>query len=222
MKKLAFLVVVLLASYAGFRWGAAVFPTVERALGISPSVPALDGPQPSPELADLTLDRFEQFRLGKGGDQLSLGSLELSSVLRYALPGIIPPGVDEPAVKLEDGRVYLTARVAIEAFPKLPRLDQIIGLLPDTIVIEMRGSLVPLDQAHLSFLVDRLSASKIPIPSRLVSEVLSGLGREGPPSLPKNALLVPLPDGVQSVFVQADSLVLIAEVTAEADRGGIP
>lgn len=216
VRKLIFLAVVVLAAYAGFRWGPMVFPHVERALGLGEPewVPAPEGTVPdgpSAEVADAALDRFERFRRGEGGERLALGGNELTSVLRYALPGIIPPGVDEPSVSLREGRVRISARVAVAAFPSLPRIDQVMEILPDTVQIEMEGALVPLDQAFLALLVDRVEASRVPIPRRLVGEVLAALGREGPPSLPADALAVPIPDGVRSVFVQRDSLVLVAE-----------
>jgi hypothetical protein len=170
-----------------------------------------DGRRPTPELAETTLDRFEAFRAGDAGDRLVLSGTELTSVIRYALPGIIPPGVAEPTVELSEGRVHLTARVAVDAFPKLPRLDEIVGLLPDTVLIRMDGTLVALDQAYLSLMVDRVEAARIPLPRRMVSDVLAGFGRDGPASLPKDALAVPVPDGVASVYVQGDSLVLNAK-----------
>lgn len=209
------LMVLILVAYAGFRWGPLVFPHVERALGMGEPVwvPAPEGtvPEgPTPELAEATLDRFERFRRGEGEERLALSGTELSSVIQFALPGIIPPGVDDPRVTLRDGRVQVSARVTLEAFPRLPKLDQVMGLLPDTVLIVMEGALVPLDQSFLALLVDRVEASRIPVPRRLVGEVLAGLGRSGPPSLPADALSVPIPDGVQSVFVQQDSLVLLA------------
>lgn len=215
IRKLFGLVVLILVAYAGFRWGPLVFPSVERALGLGepvwvPAAPGTAPEQPTPELADATLDRFERFRRGEGGGRLALGGAELSSVVRYALPGIIPPGVDDPTVELREGRVRVSARVALEAFPRLPDLDQVLGILPDTVLVEMEGALVPLDQSFLALLVDRVEASRIPVPKRMVASVLAGLGREGPASLPSDALAVPIPDGVQSVFVQQDSLVLIA------------
>ena len=220
MKKVALLFLMLFSAYAGFRWGAAVFPSVERALGIAAAEAVAEVQTPNPELADRTLDRFERFRAGELGDRLALGSVELSSVVRYALPGIVPQGVAEPTIVLEGGRVHVSARVAVANFPRLPRLDQIVGLLPDTVLIEMRGSLVPLDQAYLALNVDRLSAARVPIPSRMVADVLTGLGREGPASLPKDALQMPLPDGVRSMFVQADSLILLADSIATPGGAG--
>jgi hypothetical protein len=212
IRRFVLLVALVGAAYAGFRWGPAVFPRLEEVLGIGgdhASLVAAD--QPTAELADSTLDRFERFRAGEGGDRLVLGGRELSSVLRFSLPGIIPPGVSEPIVRLEDGQVHLSARVAMAAFPKLPRLDNVVGILPDTVTVEIRGSLVPHDQRNLALLVDRISAARVPIPTRMVAEVLEGFGRGGRAGLGPDALPVPLPDGIRSVHVQRDSMVFIAE-----------
>jgi len=212
IRRLVLFVALMGAAYAGFRWGPVVFPRLEQALGISGDDESLAADaQPTAELADSTLDRFERFRAGEGGDRLVLGGRELSSVVRFSLPGIIPPGVSDPVVRLEDGQVHLSARVAVAAFPKLPRLDDIVGILPDTVTVEIRGTLVPHDQRNLALLVDRISAARVPIPARMVAEVLEGFGRGGRAGLGPDALPVPLPDGIRSVHVQRDSLVLIAE-----------
>lgn len=216
LKRLVGVVVLVAAAYAGFRWGPLVFPPVERWLGISREpvfVPASAEAEnePSAEIADATLDRFERFRGGKSGDRLALSGTELSSVVRYSLPGIVPPGVSDPSIELSAGRVHLKARVAVAAFPKLPHLDQIVGMLPDTVLLEIEGALVPNDQAFMALLVDKVTASHIPIPKRMVGDVLRGLGRQAPQSLPRDALSVPIPDGVESVYVQRDSLILVAK-----------
>ena len=217
LKKTLCAIVLILVAYAGFRWGPAVFPNIERALGIDPAAPTVPRAQPTPELAEQTLDLFEQFRAGETGGRLMLGGTELSAVLRHSLPGMIPRGVSEPTIELRRGQVHVSARVALEAFPDLPRLDDIIGLLPDTILLEIRGSLVPLDQGHMALLVDRVQAARIPLPTRLVAEVLGAFGRSRPASLPDDALEVPLPDGLSAVFVQRDSLVMLADVPAARD-----
>ena len=94
MKKLVIVAVLLAVAYAGFRWGDLVFPRIDHLLGRQSEPSEAEAPRgPSPELADSTLARFERFRDGKSGDRMSFGGTELSSVLRYALPGIVPPGV---------------------------------------------------------------------------------------------------------------------------------
>ncbi|NJD19995.1 MAG: hypothetical protein FIA95_12035 [Gemmatimonadetes bacterium] len=208
-------VVLIGVAYAGFRWGSAVFPRVESLLGLDSSGRESPGaearaPAPSPEIAEATLDRFDRFRRGEGQGRLALDGIEISSVLRYSLPGLVPAGITDPTVELREGRVRLGARVAMEAFPRLPRLQEVMGLLPDTVQLGMEGALVPLDPSFLALLIDRVDASGIPIPKRLVADVLAGLGRGGPASLPPDALAVPLPDGVGAVFVQRDSLILEA------------
>jgi hypothetical protein len=222
LKRLVVLVALVMAAYAGFRWGSYVFPPLEKMLGLTPPafIPATESAAmegggitagPSAALADATLDRFERFRQGEGGDRLALGGTELSSVLRYAMPGMVPPGVADPTVELVEGRVHLKARVAVAAFPHLPQLDRILGMLPDTVALEMEGSLVAVDQATMALMVDKVEASHVPIPKRMVGDVLKGLGRQAPKTLPADAIPVPIPDGVKSVYVQRDSLVLVAK-----------
>ena len=217
MKKTLSAVLLILAAYAGFRWGPAVFPNIEMALGIDPAVPTVPKAEATPELAAQTLDLFEQFRVGETGDRLMLGGTELSAVVRHSLPGVIPRGVVEPTIELRRGQIHVSARVAVDMFPDLPRLDEIIGLLPDTIPLEIRGSLVPLDQRHMALLVDRVQAARVPLPMRLVTEVLRAFGRSQPANLPDDALEIPLPDGLRSVFVQRDSLVMLADLPPAPD-----
>jgi hypothetical protein len=214
LKRVALTVVLVGAAYAGFRWGPRVFPPLERALGWGTSggeVAQDADPPPSAALADSTLDRFERFRSGEGPDRLVLGSRELTSVVRFALPGLLPPGVDEPRVELEGSRVRLSARVALEAFPRLPRLDEVVGVLPDTVAVVLEGPLVPYGERRLALMVDRVEAAHLPLPRRMVGDVVVGFGREAPRGLPKDALAVPLPDGIQAVYVRQDSLVLVGE-----------
>jgi hypothetical protein len=164
----------------------------------------------SPELAEATLDRVEGLR-GADGGQLVLGDAELSSVVRYALPGILPPGVSEPQVEIEDGIVFLDARVAVAAFPDLPALGQVIGMLPDTVAVRVEGKLQRYGKESLAFFVSQVEAARIPLPDRLIPQVLGALGRQGREGLPENALHIPMPGGLDSVYVARDSLVLVGD-----------
>jgi hypothetical protein len=212
----ALLVLVILgAGYVGFRWGEVVFPPLERAFAwarerVPEVVPSME-PEPTSALAERALDRFERLRSGQGPDRAAFGSIELSALVRHAFPGIVPPGVDEPTVELSDGRVRLSARVAVDAFPRLPRLEEVAGLLADTVRIRMDGSLVSFEPRYLALVVDRIEASRVPIPSRMIDDVLAGFGRRRPDGAPPHAIAVPLPKGVRSAFVQGDSLVVLAE-----------
>jgi hypothetical protein len=200
------LIVVLVAAAGAALWWKNP-GIVDRLRGVGSSEPAALGP--SPELADATLDRFEAFQ-GSDEREMRLGDAELSSLVRYSLPGIVPPGVDEPTVTLRDGRIHLSARVALAALPDLPALGEVRALLPDTVPILIRGTLAPFGSQQAALHVDRIEASRIPLPARYVPELLSALGRAQIDDLPPNALLVPLPAGLSAAYVLRDSLVLVA------------
>jgi hypothetical protein len=168
-----------------------------------------NGIGPSPELAESTLDRFERFRAGGAGGRLALVDAEIGSVLRFALPGILPPGVSDPDVRMAGSDVTLTARVATRAFPDLPALAPVIGMLPDTVSVLMAGTLTQFGKQSLAFHIEHVEAGGVPLPDRLVPEVLAGLGRTHRGGLPENALHIPLPAGIDSVYVERDSLVLL-------------
>jgi hypothetical protein len=136
---------------------------------------------PTAALAEETLDRFERFRVGPAGSTLALGDAELASVLRFALPGILPPGVSDPDVRIAGTQVTLSARVATIAFPELPSLDPVIGMLPDTVHVQLEGALAQFGKQSLAFHVAHLEAAEIPLP----------------------------PAGIDSVYVELDSLVLV-------------
>ena len=193
-------IVILLVFGAWLAWpGTARDPVTER-------LPRVEF---SPPLAEATLDRFESFRAGPSGGTLALGDAELTSVLRYAMPGILPAGESEADVRFAGSRVALSARVTIVAFPDLPVLDPVVGILPDTVHVRVEGTLAPFGSESLAFQVDRIEVIRIPLPSRLVPKVLAGLGRTHRRGLSANALHVPLPGGLASVYVERDSLILV-------------
>jgi hypothetical protein len=191
---------------AGVLWG----PELAARFGLRREEPTAVFRVPSPELADTTLSRIEEFQRSEVGGELRLGEAELSSVVRYTLPGILPVGVTHPSVDLRDGRLVLGARVAVTSLPELPALSDIVGLLPDTIQVEMEGTLQPLGEQQAALHVERMEAARIPLPARLYPEILRALGRRDAPGLPPNAIGVPLPRGLGGAFVRGDTLVLVA------------
>lgn len=206
-------VIVVLATgvaYAGFRYGDGVFPVLERWAGQEEAEDP--EPLPSPALAEATLDRVEAFRAGNSGqERLLLDGPELSSVVRYSFPGILPPGVDEPSVGFRGDQMLLTARVAVASFPDVTALGEAIGFLPDTVDVVMRGALRPFGPNLSALYVDRVEASRIPLPGRLVPGILAALGRDDRNGLPQDAMAIELPPGISSAFVEADHLVLLSE-----------
>ena len=207
--KIFLLVSLVAAAYAGWLWGPAVFPRVQDWLGVS-SPAVEDSPDASQELADSVVERLQAFRKEEEG-RLALGSREINSILRYAVPGLLPPGIKEPILDLRDGRMHLTARVIRSEFPNLPDLGPILGMLPDTLNVELRASLMPFGQEEAALLVQSLEASRIPIPRRLIPDILQAMGRVDRPGLPPEAVAIPLPSGLQGAYIVSDSLILSSQ-----------
>jgi hypothetical protein len=205
------LLLLVVAAYAGWRWGPRVFPQVHEWLGLT-GVEEVAGAPSSPEMADSVMARVQSFRRGEGPGQLALGGSELTSVLRYSFPSLVPEGVLDPEVRLEDGRVNLRAKVALESFPDLPELGPIIGILPDTLDVALQASLMPFGDGTAALLVHRVEASRIPLPRRMIPGILTAMGRRGRPGLPPEALLVPLPSGLGSAYILTDSLILTKDL----------
>jgi hypothetical protein len=206
--KVVVLLLVVAAAYAGWLWGPEVFPRVHDWLGISVGTERVETEPPTPELADSVSSAVQTFRRGEGGAQMALGGEELTAVLRYSVPGMVPDGVAEPEVRFRDGRVHLGARVALDAFPDLPDLGPILGILPDTLQVRLEGSLLPFGVRKAAFLVHHVEASRVPLPRRLIPEILRAMGREEHPGLPPEAITVSLPSGLGSAYILTDSLIL--------------
>lgn len=191
------------AAFAGWRWGDPVFRRIASA---SDSV---EQPVASRELAELILERFESFRRGESGDRLVLGSLEVESILKFGVPQMIPPGVGNPSVTMKDGVIEVGGDVAVASFPGLPDLGGVIGFLPDTIRVEVEGTLSPLNEHRSALVVHQVRAIGIPLPDRMIAEILVAFGRQAIADLPPDAMPVPLPDGIESAYILRDSLVLV-------------
>jgi hypothetical protein len=207
------LVVLTSVAYAGWRWGEPVFPWIESVTGVERDTVGADdlSSAPSPELASATLERIEALQAGAAGSRLALDGAELTSLIRHGLPGIVPAGVGEPTVRMDDDRVTLSGRVALDAFRDLQGFDEVAGLLPDTVDVVLKGVLMGLDDAHAAFQIDRVEASRVPLPRRLIPGILGALGREERPGLPSTALAIPLPPGLAAAYVQSGQLVLVAD-----------
>lgn len=207
------LVVLTSVAYAGWRWGEPVFPWLEGMARIESHTAEADATRsvPSPELASATLERLEALQAGDAGSRLALDGVELTSLIRHGVPGIVPTGVGEPTVRLDDDRVTLSGRVGLDAFRGLQGFDEVVGLLPDTVEVVLGGVLMGLDEDNAAFQVDRIEASRVPLPRRMIPGILDALGRQHRPGLPSTALAIPLPRGLAAAYVQSGQLVLVAD-----------
>jgi hypothetical protein len=207
IRKLLILLLLVLAAYAGWLWGPEVFPGIHERLGLS-GVGDLEVVVSSPELADTVLAEIQRFRRGEGPAQLSLDASRLTSAARFSIPELMPAGVVDPEIRLMEGRIHLRSRLALESFPELPDLGPFLGILPDTLDVALEASVMPFGEGRAALLIHKVEAMRIPLPGRLVPEILQAMGRANEPGLPPEAIMVPLPSGLASAYILSDSLVL--------------
>lgn len=209
------------AAWAGWRWGPALFPRVESWIearaadragssGLGSEGLVAEEPAPSAELAEQVLQRLDALRSGSlSDDRLTLDAVEVTSVLRFSIPGVLPPGVSEPTVRFSESRLRLSAKVATAAFPDFPAVAEEIGVLPERLDMSVEGALLPFDPGWTALQVDGVSAARIPLPGRFIGSVLEALGRRPREGLPPRALAIPLPVELERVWVEGDRLVLV-------------
>ena len=199
-------------AYGGWRWGDAVFPRLEEAVQeFRGDAVVSSGEEGSPEIGARAAERLEGLRDGSGSGQESFDGSELTSLLRHTYAERVPTAIGSPRVRIEDGRATLLGSVALADVPSFPDLGDVMAILPDTLQLEARGSLIPLDGQGAAFLVDRLEAGGIPLPRRLIPGVLGAFGREDRPGLPREAIQLSLPEGIGAAYIEGDLLVLRAE-----------
>lgn len=208
-KTLISFVALIVVAWAGWRWGDRLFPPLERMLGLETPPAAEAPPTPSAELADETVRRWEDFVGDKGRGEMLVSDLEATSVLRHGPPELLPPGITDPRVEFQEGGMKVSGKVVRAAFPELPELGGVLGMLPDTLPMEMDAVLIPFEGDETALVVRRISALGLPLPRRVVPQVLDALGRRTRPGLPPEAVLVPLPEAVLRAYVLDDSLHLV-------------
>lgn len=206
------LLVAVLAAYGGWMWGDRVFPRVEAMLGIG-RVEVTELPV-SAETAARATTRIEEFQNSEE-PELRLESSEVSSLLRYAIPGMVPAGVLDPIVVFEEDRMEIRARVLTAKYSDLPQLSGIAGILPDTVDIVVEGSLTLFEDEGSIFMVEGIEVQGWPIPSRAMPEILGALDQEPPPGAPASAMRFPAPRGIRGAYIEDGRLVVVRVQTVE-------
>lgn len=199
----------LAATIAGWLWGPTVFPKVAEWFSNTDHVSEAIV---SSDLAEKTMGRFSDFQRGGTGEQLSLSSNEVASILLYSVPDMMPEGISGPQIEMEDGIITLDVNVAVEALPQYLDMDDVLEFLPDTIEVSLAGTFAPLeDQNWGAFIVHGVQVSLIPVPERMIPDIIKILGKTDVDGLPDDAIAIPLPRGLKSVYVIRDSLVLVRD-----------
>ncbi|MFW6331319.1 MAG: hypothetical protein ACOC3J_06305 [Gemmatimonadota bacterium] len=175
------------------------------------------GAEPSPELAARADEKLATLGAAGGPRRVALREEELQSLIEYRWSGFLPSDVVDPRIGVAKGRVTLEGSVATARFGRIAELREILAFLPDTAALRAVTSFVPLDGDHVALEVHELGAAGIPVPAALIPTVLSKFRRDSAPGLAPNALAVPLPPGIRSVYVSGDSVVFLANTAGEEE-----
>jgi hypothetical protein len=204
VRALAALAFLALAAVLAFQQGVIRLP-------LPPSGTAGDAGEtrapPTDALATAAEEKLRRLRAGEA-EQVALGGAELESLLILRHESLIPPVVDDPQVDLNAALLHLRGRIAAERIPNVGDLGVVLSMLPDTVDVEMAGRLASVSDGRAALRVETIRIGAVPVPQRLIAPILARLGREDMPGLHPDALRIPLPPGVGSAYVRADSLVL--------------
>jgi hypothetical protein len=164
----------------------------------------------SPELAEYADRKLATLSENGQVQRVALSGAELQSLVEYRWGGLLPQDVTDPRVSMGSGRVTLEANVATARFGRMAELREIAGFLPDTTSLRAVGSLVPMDDGQVALEVHDLAVASIPLPKQLIGPILARFPGGGEAGLPANAVALPLPPGIRTIFVSGDSMVFVA------------
>ena len=173
------------------------------------------GEEPTPmtaaEIADQATRKIERLVSGDAGETTTLSEEEVQALLDERLRTFLPEYVLDPAVKLEGANVILSARLPVDQVPELAQeLGPAASFLPDTASVTARGQIVPFDSRYVALAFDDVSVAKVPVPKRYIPRLVSKLRREQVDGLPPDALAMPLPSGVRTLYIRDGAVVLVA------------
>ncbi|MFP3947981.1 MAG: hypothetical protein ACLFWG_04570 [Longimicrobiales bacterium] len=194
-------------TWGSWRWGRDAISSVMD----GPSASSESRLRPTPEMAEQVFETVDAFRRHPDSTEISLSAIELESLVRYSAPGVLPEGTTPPRIEFGSERIHLEGRVAVDAFPPVPEVERLVGVLPDTVSVDLAGSVLPYEEGRVALRVERIRVGGVPLPRRLTPRLLEILGREDRPGLPADAMDVPLPAGLGSAYIHSNRLVVTAE-----------
>lgn len=154
--------------------------------------------------------------LGQGElDEATLDADELNAWIEYGLRGFFPSYVSDVAATIEEERLVLAGRVALQEVPGIDGLGTWVALLGDTARVSFGGRLDGLRPGTGIYTVDDVQVGALPLPAAMRDQLLAQLKRGSNGDLPANVVAFELPRFVTDIGVREDQIVLRSSV----DRG---
>lgn len=164
--------------------------------------------EPSPELAVVAEEKIQEILEGEGGRETRLTEAELQSYVQFRGAARLPPGVNNPAVDIQDSTLAVSAGLDLTVLDvggdAVDNLRRVIG---DSALVT--SELYPTVAGPGTGKVDVLSlqAGVFPIPPMLIGTAIQQLGlrTEG------SALLIDIPTDLIELRIEDEELVLIRD-----------
>lgn len=128
-----------------------------------------------PAAAGMMVDRLQLFRTGNGGSRIELDGPELTSIIRHAVPGVIPAGVTNPSVHIVDGEVRVHAHVSPALVPGGRYLAEAVEALPESVEVELRGRLETERPGSIAYRVKDVLVEGVALPRPVVALVIGAI-----------------------------------------------
>lgn len=145
---------------------------LSRSAAHAEDAPAFDA---GPTAAGTMVDRLQRFRSGNGSGRIEIDGPHLTSLVRHAMPALIPDGVTEPSVYVEDGIVRVHVHVSPGVLPGGRHLVDALETLPESVEVELRGRVVNDGVAWLAYRVEEVRVEGVELPAPVVALVLGAI-----------------------------------------------
>ncbi|MGD2216118.1 MAG: hypothetical protein PVJ64_05155 [Gemmatimonadales bacterium] len=164
-----------------------------------------------PDLARRAEDKI--VALGQGElDEARLEADELNAWIEHGLKGFFPSYVSDVAAAIEEEKLVLAGRVALQEVPRIEQLGPWVAFLGDTATVSFSGRLDGLRPGAGVYFVDDVQVGALPLPSAMRDQLLAQLKGGSQVDLPANAVAFELPHFVTDVGVREDHIFLRTSV----------
>lgn len=165
--------------------------------------------QGSPEVATDAIERLNAFQRDLSGKFLSFSADEVASLVLYSEEALLPDGTIGLRIEMSEGRAVARTRISSSDFPDLMKPKKIPAFLPDTVSISIEGSLIPLTEQTIGFVIYGAQISFVPLPSQVIPQMLRFFGIKVENGIPGSVFRVPLPNGISGAYILHDRLFLV-------------